>query len=57
MLRYNREKLEEIREELVLGKWVCATIDKEFPKEYSFSKEDQIMRKSFHNLKMVRGIL
>ena len=31
--------------------WVRATIDKEFPKEFIFSRENQIMRKYFHNSK------
>lgn len=52
-----REIRKNQREDSVLGKWVRATIDKRFPRDYSFSKEDQIMRKSFQYLKMIRGVL
>ena len=52
-----REIRKNQREDPVLGKWVRATMDKKFPKEYSYSKEDQAMSKTFNNLKMIRGIL
>ena len=45
------------REDPVLGKWVRATIDKKFPKDYNYSKEDQTMSKTSSNLKMTRGLL
>ena len=41
----------------MLGKGVRATIDRRFPKDYNYSKEDQTMSKTFNNLKMIRGIL
>ena len=52
-----REIRKNQREDLVLGKWVRATIDKRLPKDYSYSKEDQIMKKSFQYFKMIRGVL
>ena len=52
-----REIRRNQREDAVLGKWVRATIDKKFPRDYSYSKEDQIISKTFHSLKMIRGIL
>ena len=52
-----REKRKSQREDEVLGKWVRAVMDKKFPKEYDYSKEDQTMRKTFHSLRMIRGIL
>ena len=52
-----REIRKSQREDVVLGKWVRAVIDKKFPKEYDYSKEDQTMRKTFHSLRMIRGIL
>ena len=45
------------REDIVLGKWVHATIDRKMPKDFSSSREDKIMKKVFHSLKMIRGIL
>ena len=41
----------------MLGKWVRATTDKNFPKDNNYSKEDQTMSKTFSNLKMIRRIL
>ena len=41
----------------MLGKWVRAPIDRRYPKDYNYSKEDQTMSKTFNNLKMIRGIL
>ena len=32
-------------------------IDKRLPKNLTYHNEDQIMRKSVHSLKMIRGIL
>ena len=52
-----REIRKSQREDEVLGKWVRAVMDKKFPKEYDYSKEDQTMRKTFHSLRMIRGIL
>ena len=52
-----REIRRNQREDPVLGKWVRATIDRRFPKDYNYSKEDQTMSKTFNNLKMIRGIL
>ena len=52
-----REKRKSQREDEVLGKWFRAVMDKKFPKEYDYSKEDQTMRKTFHSLRMIRGIL
>ena len=52
-----REIRRNQREDKVLGKWVRAAIDKKFPRDYSYSREDQVMRKTFHNLKIIRGIL
>lgn len=45
------------REDVVIGKWVRATIDRKMPKDYSSTREDKIMKKVFHSLKMIRGIL
>ena len=45
------------REDIVLGKRVRATIDRKMPNEYSSSREDKTMKKVFHSLKMIRGIL
>ena len=45
------------REDVILGKWVRATIDKKLPRDHSNSREDQIMKRIFHSLKMIRGIL
>ena len=36
---------------------VQPTIDKKFSKNYSFSNDGQIMRRSIQYLKMIRGIL
>ena len=33
------------------------TIDKKLPRDQSNSREDQIMKRIFHSLKMIRGIL
>lgn len=52
-----REIRKSQREDVVLGKWVRATIDKTFPRNCNFTREDQIMRKTFNNLRMIRGIL
>ena len=41
-----REIRKSQREDEVLGKWVRAVMDKKFPKEYDYSKEDQTMRKN-----------
>lgn len=45
------------RQDFVLGKWIRATRYNKIPKNYDYSKEDQIMKKTFHNLKIIRGIL
>ena len=45
------------REDAVLGKWIRATIDKKFPRDYNYSKGNQIISKTFHSLKIIRGIL
>ena len=52
-----REIRRSQREDMILGKWVRATIDKKMPKDYPNSREDQIMKKIFHSFKMIRGIL
>ena len=52
-----REIRRNQREDHVLGKWVRATIDRRFPKDYNYSKEDQTMNKTFNTLKMIRRIL
>ena len=52
-----REIRRSQREDMILGKWVRATIDKKMPKDYPNSREDQIMKKIFPSFKMIRGIL
>ena len=52
-----REIRRNQRQNFVLGKWVCATIDRKMQKNYSSSREDKIMKNVFHSLKMIRGIL
>lgn len=52
-----REIRRNQRQDAILGKWVRATIDKKFPRDYDYSREDQVMSKTFHSLKIIRGIL
>lgn len=52
-----REIRKNQREDVIIGKWVRATIDRKMPKDYSNTREDKIMRKIFHSLKIIRGIL
>ena len=51
-----REIRRNKRQDFVLGKWVRATIDRKMPKDYSSSREDKIMKKVFHSLKMIRDM-
>ena len=51
-----REIRRSQREDMILGKWVRATIDKKMSKGYPNSREDQIIKKIFHSFKMIRRI-
>lgn len=52
-----REIRHNQRQDPVLGKWVRAVTYNTFPADYDYSREDRIMRKTFHSLKLIRGIL
>lgn len=52
-----REIRKSQRDDALLGKWVRATIDRKLPRNCFFSKEDLLLKKTFHSLKMIRGIL
>ena len=42
-----REIRRDQREDVVISKWVCAPTDRKMPKNYSSTREDKIMKKSF----------
>ncbi len=44
------------REDVVIGKWLKATTDKQLPRA-QYTKEDHTMKNNFHNFRVTRGIL